>query len=161
MTRSKTEKTTVEPSATVEINDITIIKSATAPKLNPHANGELEYDIALLDDKLVIRVSANSSGGFFSNEYILLDDIETCLAATEAAKVDFKSAMLKSVFTQGNSSNNAGFLCACLRAEGLLDASDKNIFLHQLVGDFNVWRKTLCKGKKAKPKGAKTTKEKK
>jgi hypothetical protein len=151
----KTEATTVETKV------VTILKSTTAPKLNPHANGELEYDIALLDEKLAIRVSANLSGGFFSNEWILLDSIETCLAATEAAEVDFKSTMLKSVFTQGNSSNNAGFLCACLRAEGLLVASDKNIFFHLLVGDFDVWRKTLRKRKEVKPKGAKTTKEKK
>ena len=144
-----------------ETTVVTILKSATAPKLNRHADGELSYDIALVDEKLCIRVSANSSGGFFSNEFILLDDIETCLAATLTAKVDFKSAMLKSVFTQGNSSNNAGFLCACLRAEGLLVASDKSIFLHQLVGDFDVWRKTLCKEKKARPKGSKPTKEKK
>lgn len=152
MTRSNTKTETT----TVETTVVTILKSATAPKLNRHADGELSYDIALVDEKLCIRVSANSSGGFFSNEFILLDDIETCLAATLTAKVDFKSAMLKSVFTQGNSSNNAGFLCACLRAEGLLAASEKSIFLHQFVGDFAVWRKTLTK-----PKEPKTNKGKK
>ena len=133
-----------------ETTVVTILKSATAPKLNRHADGELSYDIALVNDTLCIRVSANSSGGFFSNEFILIDDIETCLAATLTTKVDFKSATLKSVFTQGNSSNNAGFLCACLRAEGLLAASEKSIFLHQLVGDFAKWRKTLSKLNKAK-----------
>lgn len=146
MTRSKTKTETT----TVKTNVVTILKSATAAKLNPHANGELSYDIALLEEKLAIRVSANSSGGFYSNEYILLDDIEACLAATVTAKVDFKSAMLKSVFTQGNSSNNAGFLCACLRAEGLLAASDKSIFLHQFVGDFAKWKKELAKLSKSK-----------
>jgi len=146
MTRSKTQ---TEPT-TVEKIVVTIVKSATAPKLNRHADGELSYDIALVDELLCIRVSANSSGGFFSNEFILLNDIETCLAATVTAKVDFKSAMIKSVFTQGNSSNNAGFLCACLRAEGLLSASDKSIFLHQFVGDFAKWRKSLAKLNKSK-----------
>jgi hypothetical protein len=134
----------------VETAVVTMLKSATAQKLNRHADGELGYDIALVDEKLCIRVSTNSSGGFFSNEFILLDDIETCLAATLTAKVDFKSAMLKSVFTQGNSSNNAGFLCACLRAEGLLTASDKSIFLHKFVGDFTKWRKVLVKINKVK-----------
>lgn len=144
MTRSKTKTTTVET------NVVTLLKSVTAAKLNPHADGELEYEIALLDEKLVIRVSANSSGGFFSNEFILLDDIEQCLSATVTAKVDFKSSMLKSVFNQGNSSNNAGFLCACLRVEGLLAASDKSIFLHQFVGDFAKWKKELTKLSKSK-----------
>ena len=152
----KTKTETAAELPTVETTVVTILKSATAPKLNRHADGELSYDLALVDEKLVIRVSANSSGGFFSNEFILLDDIETCLVATLTAKVDFKSAMLKSVFTQGNSSNNAGFLCACLRAEGLLAASDKSIFLHQFVGDFTLWRKALTK-----PKEAKTNKGKK
>jgi hypothetical protein len=146
MTRSKTKTETT----TVETTVVTILKSETAPKLNRHADGELGYDIALVDEKLCIRVSTNSSGGFFSNEFILLDDIETCLAATLTAKVDFKSAMLKSAFTQGNSSNNSGFLCACLRAEGLLVASDKSIFLHQFIGDFAKWRKALVKINKIK-----------
>lgn len=144
---AKNEATSViqESTSNVEANQVTVLKSATAAKLNPNSEDGLEYEIGLLEKNLCIRVSKNLSGGFYSNEWILLDDIETCLGDLLTSKCDFKSATLKSVFTKGNSSNNAGFLCACLRAEGLLSPSSKNVFLHQVTGDFTKWRKALGK----------------
>lgn len=124
---------------------INILKTATAKKLNPNVNGDLEYQIALLNGVLHLRVSANSSGGFFSKEWISLEKIEQCFDASFTSETDFKSTLLKHVFEKGKSSNNAGFLCACLRAEQLLSPSSKNIFLHRFTGDFEQWRKTLNK----------------
>lgn len=140
MTRSKTKsKKTVEETTTT----ITLLKAATASKLNPQSDGGLDYEIGLVEDQLAIRICKNSSGGFFSDEWLLLEDIKTCLGALLTSKNDFKSAALKSIFIKGSSANNAGFLCACLRAEGLLVASDKNVFLHKVTGKFDTWVKSL------------------
>jgi len=127
------------------VEAINILKTATAKKLNPNLDGELEYQIALFDDALHLRISANSSGGFFSKEWIPLERIEQCLDPSFSAETDLKSTLLKNVFEKGKSSNNAGFLCACLRAEQILSPSNKNIFMHRFTGDFEQWRKTLNK----------------
>ncbi len=124
---------------------ITILKTATAKKLNPNLDGDLEYQVALVDGALHLRISVNSSGGYFSKEFISIEKLEQCFDSNLTADTDFKSSLLKSVFVQGKSSNNPGFLCACLRAEQLLSPSSKNIFMHRFTGDFEQWRKTLNK----------------
>lgn len=128
---------------TTKKNPITILKTATAEKLNPNLDSDLEYQIALIDGVLHLRISANSSGGFFSKEWISLEKMEKCFDAEITTDIDFKSNVLKPLFEQGRSSNNAGFLCACLRAEKLLSPSSKNTFLHRFTGDFNQWKTTL------------------
>jgi hypothetical protein len=135
------------PLATVSApsETINILKTATAKKLNPNLDGDLEYQVALVDGALHLRLSANSSGGFFSKEWISLEKLEQCFDSTLSAETDFRSTLLKSVFEQGKSSNNAGFLCACLRAEQLLSPSSKNIFMHRFTGNFEQWRKALNK----------------
>ena len=115
---------------------ISILKTATAKKLNPKLDDELEYQIALIDDVLNLRISSNPSGGFFSKEWLSLSTIEQYFNEHVKVDADFKSNVLKPLFEQGLSTNNAGFLCACLRAEELLSVSEKNVFLHQFTGDF-------------------------
>lgn len=134
-----TKKTTLEK----ETLPITIIKQATAPKLTPKSDGGLGYEIGKLEKAWMIRVTSNSSGGFFSDEWVGFDAIEKALGKLTTSKTDFKSAVLRSVFVEGHSANNAGFLCACLRAEGLLCTSKKNVYLHQVTDTFAKWKKTL------------------
>jgi len=128
---------------TTKNNPITILKTATAKKLNPNLDSDLEYQVALIDGVLHLRISGNSSGGYFSKEWISLEKMENCFDENIVTDVDFKSNLLKPLFEQGRSSNNAGFLCACLRAEQLLSSSSKNTFLHRFTGDFNQWKTTL------------------
>ncbi|AOW76772.1 hypothetical protein A3Q34_07855 [Colwellia sp. PAMC 20917] len=136
-------KTDTKTKAKPETSPISILKTATAKKLNPKLDGELEYQIALIDDALHLRISSNSSGGFFSKEWLSLEKIEQYFNDNVKIDTDFKSNLLKPLFEQGHSSNNTGFLCACLRAELLLSISSKNVFLHQFTGDFTAWNKTL------------------
>lgn len=135
----KSKKATLEK----ETLPITIIKQATAPKLTPKSDSSLGYEIGKLEKAWMIRITSNSSGGFFSDEWISFDAIEKALGKLTTSKTDFKSAVLRSVFVEGHSANNTGFLCACLRAEGLLSASKKNVYLHQLTGTFAKWKKAL------------------
>jgi hypothetical protein len=136
-------KTDTKTKANPEMSPISILKTATAKKLNPKLDGELEYQIALIDGALNLRISNNSSGGYFSKEWISLEKIESYFDKNVKVDVDFKSNVLKPLFEQGLSANNAGFLCACLRAEQLLSMSEKNVFLHHFTGDFTAWIKTL------------------
>lgn len=122
---------------------LSIVKTAAAKKLNPKLDGELEYQVALIEGGLKLRISNNSSGGYFSKEWISLEKIESYFDEHVKVDVDFKSNVLKPLFEQGLSANNAGFLCACLRAENLLSVSSKNVFLHQFTGDFTSWFKSL------------------
>ena len=137
-TSTKT-KSQAKPTTTA----ITILKTATAKKLNPKLDDELEYQVALIDDELNMRISSNPSGGFFSKEWLSLSTIEHYFNEHVKVDTDFKSNVLKPLFEQGLSTNNARFLCACLRAEELLSVSEKNVFLHQFTGDFTTWFKTL------------------
>jgi hypothetical protein len=132
-----------KPETKPDTPTLSILKTATAKKLNPKLDGELEYQIALIDGALNLRISNNSSGGYFSKEWISLEKIESYFDENVKVDVDFKSNVLKPLFEQGLSANNAGFLCACLRAEQLLSMSEKNVFLHRFTGDFTAWIKTL------------------
>lgn len=136
-------KTKQKPETKPDTPTLSILKTAIAKKLNPKLDGELEYQIALIDEGLKLRISNNSSGGYFSKEWISLDTIESYFDENVKVDVDFKSNLLRPLFEQGLSANNAGFLCACLRAEKLLSISAKNVFLHQFTGDFTAWNKTL------------------
>jgi hypothetical protein len=137
----ETETTSVENAT------FCLLKTANANKLNASLEDSkaLEYQLALIDGCVCLRISANASGGLFSKEWISLDCIEECLGKPLTPAIAFKSSMLKPVFTKGSSSNNTGFLCACLRAEGILSVSEKNLFLHLFTGDFAAWRKKLKK----------------
>lgn len=128
---------------TTKKDPITVLKTATAKKLNPNLDSDLEYQIALIEGVLHLRISANSSGGYFSKEWISLEKMEKCFDADITTDIDFKSTVLKPLFEQGKSANNTGFLSACLRAEKLLSPSSKSLFLHRFTGDFNQWKKTL------------------
>ena len=50
----------------------------------------------------------------------------------------FKSSVMKRLFKSG-SANNAGFLCAILRSDGMkvLKKADGNPMLHELVADYS------------------------
>jgi len=76
----------------------------------------LTYNLSRDDkDNIYIRISNNSGGGFFSNEWILLDNITELISIAS----DITSHALFSLF-KGKSVNTPSFLLAALLQEGIL-----------------------------------------
>ena len=131
---------------------IKTLKTGIAKKLSPKASGEIKYAIGLHNEtnELQIRLLSNSSGGYHSKEWVPFPNIEKCFDNTFDSEKTFKSILLKPSFLNRGSSNNAGFLAAVLRAEGIISADDKNPFLHIMTGNFDVWKKRQLKPEKTK-----------
>ncbi|WP_207062474.1 hypothetical protein [Motiliproteus sp. SC1-56] len=123
---------------------IDLVRKGSAPKLNPQAKGELAYEIGVhVETKHPhVRITSNESGGYFSDEWIPVDTIEKCLAGLPKAS-SFSSTVLRPVFVEGKSANNAGFLAAVLRKEQVLGPDDSSVFKHLLIGNVAKWKKTL------------------
>ena len=118
------------------------LKSATASKLGKHANGSISYAVVCSPDRtaLFVAITDNSSGGYFSREYVLFDGVQNLVAKLDQPA--FPSKALKTAFT-GKSSNNAGFLAAILHAEGLLTRAPGNEAKHVMCNDWGHWKTTL------------------
>ena len=101
-----------------------------APKLrNPEHL--VHYELGKSGEKHGIRITSNDNDGLFSNEWVMLDDIAKCLEPL--AKTDhFPSNKLTPLF-KSKSSNNAGFLAAILRHEGVFGVVDKKMYQHHLI----------------------------
>ena len=116
------------------------IKTDTAPKTGQNAVGGIAYTV--LRDELAstvfIFLLSNSSGGYFNREPVRLADIRRCLEG-----VDTTRPIPAKTFTRafrGKSVNNAGFLCAVLRHEGLLAPAPDAAYQHILADeDWSNW----------------------
>lgn len=117
-------------------------KNATAPKLGKHADGTISYKVACDFERtaLFLAITDNSSGGYFSREYVPVARIEELLANLDRS--DFPSKALKPAFT-GRSSNNAGFLAAILHAEGLLSRAADSETKHVRTGAWTKWKASV------------------
>lgn len=124
---------------------INLIRQGSAPKLSPKSTDELTYEIGIHAEskQLHLRIASNGTGGYFSDEWILVETIEQCFDAAFSKETAFSSTRLRPVFLQGKSANNAGFLAAVLRQEKLFSPHEKNCFQHLLTGDFGKWKKQL------------------
>jgi hypothetical protein len=92
-----------------------IIKIATCPTCSGKAT--LTYHFGCSEDRQVyIRITDNSGGGFFSEEWVKLADIQ---AALDGAPFPVTSFPLIKLFI-GKSVNTPGFLLAVLKHEGLV-----------------------------------------
>ncbi|MAZ69739.1 MAG: hypothetical protein ABJM39_04270 [Porticoccus sp.] len=100
-------------------NTFRIIKKSTSSKLSPKSPSSLTYHVGYDDNSksFHFRITANSGGGFFSNEWIPLSDILDTIATTFPVN-PFKAIIFKPLY-QSKGSNNHGFLAAALRAEKL------------------------------------------
>lgn len=65
-------------------NTFRIIKKSTSPKLSPKATGSLAYHVGYNNNSksFHFRTTANSGGGFFSDEWIALSDILDIIEGT-------------------------------------------------------------------------------
>jgi len=130
-------------------NTFRIIKKSTSPKLSPRAQGSLTYHVGYDETakSFLFRITANSGGGFFSNEWIALNEILDVIETTSSDK-PFKALIFKSHY-QSKGSNNHGFLAAALRAESLLLPVEKQLMSHTLgdVKGFKAAMQQLIKDK--------------
>jgi len=119
-----------------------MLKSATTPKLGKHSDGTISYKVAcdMGQTALFLAITGNSSGGYFSREYVPVARIEALLGKLD--QLGFPSKGLKAAFT-GKSSNNAGFLAAILHAEGLLVRASESETKHVCTGDWAKWETSL------------------
>lgn len=137
----KSETATNEASAASGPQYMTL-KNATARKLGKHAGGTISYKVACDSGRtaLFLAITDNSSGGYFSREYVPVARIEELLANLDRS--DFPSKALKPAFT-GRSSNNAGFLAAILHAEGLLSRAAESDTNHVCTGTWHKWKASV------------------
>ena len=110
----------------------------TAEKLSTRSEGLIFYAIGRHEEsgELFLKITGNQGGGLHSKEWIALSAIDDVLCSLPADK-PFKSSVMKRLF-KGGSANNAGFLSAILRSDGLklIQKADGNPMLHELVPDY-------------------------
>lgn len=120
-----------------------LLKSAKAMKLGKHAEGGIRYQI-LADSQRqdpLFKIVGNEGGGYFSKEVVAFGNVEACLTAHPQDQ-PFPSKLLQTAFT-GRSSNNAGFLAAILRAEGLLALAPDTEGRNVMSGDWAAWKASV------------------
>lgn len=120
-----------------------LLKDGTAPKLGARAEGSINYNVLADNERqqLFIAITGNKGGGYFSKEHVSITKIDACLDASTSAK-PFPSKTFKEAFV-GRSSNNAGFLVAVLRHEGLLAAAPEAETQHVRSGDWAAWKTAM------------------
>jgi hypothetical protein len=120
-----------------------LLNAGTAKKLGQHSTGILNYHVLADNNRhgLLIAVTQNEGGGYFSRERIPFSTVVTCLEKYKSG-MPFVSKVFKDVFIS-KSANNAGFLCAVLHALGLLAAAPEVRTRHIVTGDWPLWEKTM------------------
>lgn len=128
----------------------------TAETSNISGTAEITYQLGTdLDDNLVMRISSSTGGGFFSREWIPVDDILGILQDWDATN-GITSVALTKLF-RGKSVNSKAFLLAALRAEGVIKPLEGKQRNHELddVAGFLERVKQLQAGKPAPRTGTK------
>lgn len=139
------QPTIVTTSARVELalTPFWLLNAGNAKKLGQHSTGILSYHVLADYDRrgLLIAVTRNEGGGYFSRERVSFRAIVTCLEKYKSG-APFVSKVLKDVFIS-KSANNAGFMSAVLHALGMLAAAPEAKTRHVLTGDWPLWEKTM------------------
>jgi hypothetical protein len=110
--------------------DIKVLKTATCPTLS--GKSTLTYQIGISPESVVhLRISKNSGAGFFSDEWIALDDI---LATLKKLRKDTPiTAYYLSELFQGKSVNTPSFLLSVLKQLKVVRQLPKNKRHHELL----------------------------
>ena len=138
--------------------DMRVLKTATCKTLS--GKSTLTYQIGAMPDSTVhLRISKNSGGGYFSDEWVSLDDILRVLKdrpRESPVMSHFLTRILK-----GKSANTSGFILAVLTHLKLSRPLPKKKRVHELLdpGPFlNQVEKLMASGKaKAKETAARAT----
>jgi hypothetical protein len=113
--------TEAQPPALSEVeNPVRILFRGKCPKLSARGMGDLEYELGSnnITGQACIRISGNASSGAFNAKWIDLEDIRKLIDTS--GESSFKAVLFQPLY-KGQSSNNHGYLCAILKAEGILN----------------------------------------
>jgi hypothetical protein len=112
-------------------DSISVVKTATCETLT--RKSKLTYQIGTLPDgEVYVRIHKNTGNGFFSREWISLQDIQKTIADIPAGKP--VTAIVLSDLFQGKSVNTPGFLLAVLEHEQLIIPMQGKKRSHEAVG---------------------------
>ena len=110
--------------------DMRVLKTATCKTLS--GKSTLTYQIGCTPESIIhLRISKNSGGGFFSEEWIAFDDVYQILKKrSEDSPImsHFLTPLLK-----GKSANTSGFFLAVLKHLKLIQPLPKKQRLHELL----------------------------
>jgi len=129
-----------------------IIKKGNCPSISPNSNATLSYDIAHNDSDdgnddssgdILIRVTANTGGGYMNTTYWPLKEVLEILASIPEED-HFKSTLFAPIF-RGKSANSMGFAVAVMRQEKLLVPVPGKPFSSMKNLSEAAYRKTLQK----------------
>jgi hypothetical protein len=119
------------------------LKCSHTAKAGKHSKGQITYRILTdeLHQNLFITIVGNEGGGWFSNEVVAIAKIEEVLSKLNT-KVPLPTKAFAPAF-ESKSANNAGFLVAVLRAEGLLNAPEEGSRLHLVTQEWELWQSVM------------------
>lgn len=117
------------------------LATKTAQKLGRNGGG-ISYKVLADTDRqhLYLTIVGNDGGGYVSRDVVAFENVEACLPADPAQPLAAK--VFARAFT-GKSANNPGFMAAILRSEGLLGPVEGKAHLHQVAGDWPVWKAAM------------------
>ena len=146
MTKPDTTSTTSKTNENTEPNILQpfwLLKTGTAKKLGKQTEGGISYQILTDSERQepMIKITGNFGGGYFSKETVPFQNVEACIDK-HAQGQPFPSKLFQAAFT-GRSSNNAAFLAAILRTEGLLALAPDTEGRHIISSDWNEWKASL------------------
>jgi hypothetical protein len=119
------------------------LKVGQAVKTGSRSQGYLHYRILTdtAQQQLFITLIGNDGDGCYSKEIVPFNKIEQCLHGIDTSQ-PIASKRFQPAFI-GKSANNAGFLAAILRAEGLLAPAPDALHQHTVQPDWPAWKTAL------------------
>ncbi len=119
------------------------LKTGQARKTGLRSQGHIAYRLLCRPSRhdLLLTIESNEGGGYFSKELVPFNDVFACIQSIQHGK-PVPSKAFKDAFVS-QSANNAGFLAAILRAEGLLIAASDAGHHHLLQGDWGEWKQQM------------------
>ena len=113
-----------------EDTSMRVLRTSTCKTLS--GKSTLTYQIGCTpESEIHLRITKNSGGGFFSDEWVKYEDIQVVLK--ERAKDSPIMSHLISPLLQGKSSNTSGFIMAVLSHLKLIRPLPKKKRLHELL----------------------------
>jgi len=110
--------------------DMKILKTSNCKTLS--GKSTLTYQVGCTpDSEIHLRITKNSGGGFFSDEWVKYEDIQAVLK--ERAKDSPIMSHFISPLLKGKSSNTSGFIMAVLSHLKLIRPLPKKKRLHELL----------------------------
>lgn len=110
---------------------ILMLQQGQCPVISPASSSVLTFEVGhcAKEGAFYVRVSDNTGGGFFSNEWISLADIEATIEE-QPDDLPFKATVFRKLYVS-RGLNNYGFLAAVLRHLGILKPVDRAPYSHR------------------------------